>query len=93
MSEEHNFNSDILQRLHYVLNTPLVANLKNTDDICIVIYPYVREVIENRQAYEESKKSYLYKTISEHIESNRPVYVRMDLNVSMCFTLFMNTYH
>jgi hypothetical protein len=93
MSQQHNFKNRNLQYLHNMLNTPLVANLKNTDDIRNVLYPYVRWVINDPEAYEESKHANIYRTISEHIETNQSVYVRMDLDTSMCFTLFMNTYH
>ncbi len=93
MSETKTFNNIILQRLHEVANSNLVANLKTPNDICDVIYPYVRAVIDDVNAYEESKTSYVYKCISSHIESNIPYYKLMDFNTSMCFTLYMYIYH
>ena len=93
MSELHTFKNNILQLLHEVLNSKLVANLKTPTDICNVIYPYVRAVIDDSSAYEESKTSYIYKCISVHFESGIPEYKRMDLETSMCFTLYMYIYH
>jgi hypothetical protein len=93
MSESHTFNNNILQLLHEVVTSRLVADLKTPTDICDVLYPYVRSVIDDENAYEESKKSYVYKCISNHVESGLPEYKRMDFETSMCFTLYMYIYH
>jgi hypothetical protein len=92
MSQTHTFKNPILQKLHEVINTPLVANLKTTEEITLVLYPYVRDVINNDEAYDEAKTSNIYINIYHHVESQEPLYKRMDLNTSMCFTLFMFTY-
>ena len=93
MSTTHKFTNSFLQRLHEIVNSSTVANLKTTSDIYNVLYPYVRAVIDNPAAYEESKTSSIYKCISQHIETKISTYERMDLNVSMCFTLYMYIYH
>jgi hypothetical protein len=93
MSHIHNFNNNILQMLHEVANSKLVANLKSPTEICDVLYPYVRAVIDDPDAYEESKKFPIYKCISEHVQSGLPEYKRMGLETSMCFTLYMYIYH
>jgi hypothetical protein len=93
MSQTHTFNNNILQLLHEVANSKLVANLKTANEIRDILYPYVREVINDSSAYEESKTSYIYKCISSHVESGIPEYKRMDFETSMCFTLYMYIYH
>jgi hypothetical protein len=93
MSQTHTFNNNILQRLHEVANSTVVANLKTATEICNILYPYVREVIDDPYAYEESKTSPIYKSISKHVESGLPEFKRMNLDTSMCFTLYMNIYH
>ena len=93
MSQSRIFTNSFLQRLNEVANSQSVANLKTTSDIYNVLYPYVRAVIDNPDAYEESKTSSIYKCISEHHETKISTYERMDLNVSMCFTLYMYIYH
>jgi hypothetical protein len=93
MLHKQRFSSNILTQLNDIINSPIVANLKTPNDIRDVVYPYVRAVIDYASAYEESKTSYVYKYIGEHIESNMPHYKLMDLNTSMCFTLYMCVYH
>ena len=93
MSDTEIFSFNALKQLDEVIKSSTVANLKTANDIHDVIYPYVRAVIDDVDAYEESKTSYIYKCISLHIESGESVYNRMDLETSMCFTLYMYIYH
>ena len=92
MSETHTFKNPILQKLHEVINTPLVANLKTTEEITLVLYPYVHDVINDVEAYAEANTSYIYKNINIHFETQTPHFTRLDLNTSMCFTLFKYTH-
>jgi hypothetical protein len=87
------FKNIILQRLDNVVNSSLISNLTKINDICDILYPYVSAVIDNVDAYEESKTSNIYKCIGQHVEKCKPQFIKMNLNDSMCFSIYMNVYH
>jgi hypothetical protein len=98
MTETYNFKNQILMRLYETVNSSIVANIKTVDAIHAVLYPYIRAVIDDKEAYEEGISSgwQPFKAIKDHVEGYNTGYkdfLRMDQNTSMSFSLFMYIYH
>jgi hypothetical protein len=94
MTENYIFKNQTLMRLYETVNSKTVANLKCTDHIHSVLYPYIRAVIDDKEAYQEGLLSswYPFRAISIHANGNKE-YERMNPEVSVSFSLYMYIYH
>jgi hypothetical protein len=93
MSDIITFNNPILQQLYDISNSKIVADLKFPEDIENILYPHIRAVIDDMNAYEEAKKWISFDAVIKHIENNEKFFEKMNFNMSMCVSLYMSIYH
>ena len=94
MTENYIFKNQTLMRLYETVNSKIVANLKNTEHIHAVLYPYIKAVIDDNEAYQEGQLSswYPFRAITDHI-SGKKDFERMNQEASVSFSLYMYIYH
>jgi hypothetical protein len=90
---DRKFNNQILQGLYDIANSQVVANLKTPEDIYAILYPFIRAVIDNPEAFEEASSWSPFISVLEHLRIKEPMYKLMPFEVSMSFTLYMYIYH
>jgi hypothetical protein len=93
MNQIVNFKNPTLQKLYDISHSSEVANLKNTTDIKNVLLPLINDVINDTNAYFEAREWSEFSPVIQHVEMNNSMYIRMDYEESMCFSLFMYIYH
>lgn len=98
MTENYNFQNTKLKALYETVNSPIVGRIKTTDTIHEVLYPYIKEVIDDKEAYQEGLSSdwYPFKAIKDHVEGYHTGYKDfklLDQDASMSFSLYMYIYH
>jgi hypothetical protein len=90
MSQTFNFKNSNLQRLYDVATSNFVAKIPHTQDIHMVLYPYILLVIKDPEAYQEGIASNWqpFTAIIDHVNGNKH-FKLMDHETSMCFSMFM----
>ena len=91
--ENIKFNNTKVQKLYDIAHSREVALLENTADIKNILLPLINDVINDTDAYFEAKKWNEFNGIVKHIEENDIMFIRMDEEASMCFSLYMFIYH
>jgi hypothetical protein len=88
------FVHEAAQALYNKANSNEFANLQVPNDMRDYIQPFINAVIENKLAYEETvTKWWQFSTVKKHLDTEKPQIENLDLNTSMCTSLWMYIYH
>lgn len=88
------FEHQSVQDLYKKATSKEFANLVVPNAIRNYILPSINAVTENKSAYEETvTKWWQFSTVKKHLDTEKPQIENLDLNTSMCTSLWMYIYH
>lgn len=87
------FKSNILNSLYDLVHSQEIKNLSTTNEIYMALYKPIMAVIKNKVALEESYNWVDFDSVLKHYYDHKHEYVNMNIDESMCFSLFMNVHH
>lgn len=75
-------------------NSQAFADLLVPNEMRDFILPYVQSVIQDQTAYAEaSSKWHEFRTVDEQLKTETPMIETLDLNTSICTSLWLYIYH
>ena len=89
----HIFENNRVQSLYNILYSEETRNLKTTTEIYNVLFPSIKSVLEDSNAYIEAKQSNEFTCIFDHFEKEEQDFKLLNINESMCVSLWMGVYH
>ena len=88
------FEHAAAQALYDNANSQAFADLLVPNEMRDFILPYVQSVIQDQEAYAEaSSKWHEFRTVDEQLKTEKPMIVTLDLNTSICTSLWLYIYH
>jgi hypothetical protein len=88
------FENETAQALYNFANSNEFAKLERVDDMRDNVLPFIKAVVEDQSAYEESVSKWQeFRTIKEHVETQKLAFNDVDLETSMCASLWFYIYH
>jgi len=88
------FENETAQALYNFANSNEFAKLELVNDMRDHALPFIKAVIENQPAYEESVSKWQeFRTIKEHLDTQTVTFKKLDLETSMCASLWFYIYH
>ena len=87
------FNNDNLQELYNVANSNEFAACQRPIDMYHHIIVYIKAVLYDKDALEEAKNWSQFRSISSQLNGERMFGSILDLDISLCFGLWMFIYH
>jgi hypothetical protein len=88
------FENLAVQDLYNNTYSETFAKLENVDEIRDYILPYVQAVIQDPSAYSEATSTWeIFSNVAEQLKIETPVFEKLDLNTSVCISLWFFVYH
>ena len=93
MIKDVDFKNDSVKNLYNKLHSYEVSQLETTNQIKEILYPYIKNVIDDNEAYKEAINFYEFQPIKTHIEDGEKYFINLDLETSLSVLLFLYVYH
>jgi hypothetical protein len=87
------FKTNMLNSLYDIVHSQEIKKLTTTHDIYMALYKPIMAVVKNKVALEESYSWKDFDSVLKHHFSHHHEYINMNIDESMCFSLFMNIHH
>jgi hypothetical protein len=88
------FENTTVQELYNRAHSNEFAKLERANDMRDYVLPFIQAVITDKKAYEEAiSKWFEFRTIKQQLETEIPSFKKLDLNTSMCTSLWFYIYH
>jgi hypothetical protein len=88
------FENKTAQALYNFANSNEFAKLELVNDMRDHALPFIKAVVEDQSAYEESVSKWQeFRTIKEHLDTQTVTFKKLDLETSMCASLWFYIYH
>ena len=88
------FEHATAQNLYDNANSHAFGCTTTTNGIRDFIIPYVKAVIQDKDAYSELLSKWSsFKTVDQHLKTERSSFEKLDFETSMCTSLWFYIYH
>ena len=88
------FENETAQALYNFANSNEFAKLELANDMRDHALPFIKAVVEDQSAYEEANSKWQeFRTVKEHVETQKLTFNNLDLETSMCASLWFYIYH
>ncbi len=88
------FENAAAQALYDNANSQAFADIHVPNDMRDFIWPYLQNVIQDQAAYSEViSKWHEFCTVDQQVKSETPTLENLDLNTSICTSLWLYIYH
>jgi hypothetical protein len=88
------FENETAQALYNFANSNKFAKLELLNDMRDHALPFIKAVVEDQSAYEEANSKWQeFRTVKEHLENQKLTFEKLDIETSMCASLWFYIYH
>ena len=88
------FENATAQALYNFANSNEFAKLTLAHEMRDHALPFIKAVVEDQSAYDEvTNKWQEFRTVKEHLETQKVTFNNLDLETSMCTSLWFYIYH
>jgi hypothetical protein len=88
------FENKTVQDLYNFANSNEFAKLDIANEMRDHILPFIKAVVEDKSAYEEAVNKWEeFRTVKEHLETDKLTFNDLDKETSMCTSLWFYIYH
>jgi len=88
----NNIQSDSVKKLYDVLYSHEVSQLKTVHEIKNWLTPYINNIINDNNAYNEAITINVFKTLKTHLEEGIKEFELLDFEASMAASIFFYAY-
>jgi hypothetical protein len=88
------FENTTVQELYNRAHSDEFAKLERANDMREFVLPFITAVVDDKQAYSEAISKWSeFRAVKDHLEKEQPTIQGLDLNTSMCTSLWFYIYH